>query len=955
MQQDLTVVIPLGNSNVNALKKRLETIRDSVIQKLREQSPSTHFARWVVVENPNPEYLVEPHLLFTSNFDTDTNDRDAALQMYLEEFVAAVGEVTEPIWNFCQDYQPNTVFNSAKFLPFLRKYSYQTRFFYRNFPDKSVKVIQVSQTIRKAVDQVFSDDFEVNLDLISEQQISRLQAYVKEHHPECLNLRLEDFRPNLIAQNSIDQSRWWHGVLEFLVGVIRWIRSYNQRNKLSETETRALRKFYQQKRKEIAKTEDKIIQNLLKNQNELTIFVPLKRIRSYFRVILNITLSQVFRAHVAKLQGLTTIHFARWVILDKQEFHKRNYLLFESNYDGSWDSYIDDFIQFLTLGMNMIWGNCVEHPIGGCQDVHYFKEYIRKYQFPAQIFYCAYPDLNVKNIDANLRLSAAVLEMIKNNHTQHSVLASYLIGNKLRAVQTPKQLASALKSPKITVPKIRPSNPSRMAFLEWTSSKPHKERQDIQGIIVSGYGSLRFSNYLFLQIIDIEAARNWLKQTVSQITTAAQSKPSPAVNIAFTYAGIQKLKSIAREQFPSEFVEGMAEPNRSQQLGDVDVNNPTKWEDPWKRETESCTIAEDRIDILLLLQTETQLQLTELCNEHLYQFSEHEKQYGLKLITTETGYQDLLTLQQAKNANYNNPEDKGKEHFGYRDSISQPEIAGSPKLIKNRAEAIKAGEFILGYYNEDSNFPSSPLVPAAEDEYNNLKYIPRPFSIFGKQKDFGRNGSYLVFRKLEQDVNAFNDYFSKTFSNDPKQQALMKAKIVGRWQDGTPLVNAPESNSRQLLNQSDLNEFSYKDDVQGLRCPFGAHIRRMHPRDGLGTNPYTSLVVSRRRRIIRRGALYDNGDSKGLLFLCINADIRDQFEFIQQSWVNNPNFDSLSEERDPLIGNNPDGTNHLFTIPKEPLCQKLSLPNFVTVKGGAYFFLPSISALRFMANEDGKS
>ena len=183
-------------------------------------------------------------------------------------------------------------------------------------------------------------------------------------------------------------------------------------------------------------------------------------------------------------------------------------------------------------------------------------------------------------------------------------------------------------------------------------------------------------------------------------------------------------------------------------------------------------------------------------------------------------------------------------------------------------------------------------------------------------------------------------------------------KMIGRWPSGASLVDAPDSDPNDPI-LARRNGFSYRDrDPQGFRCPFASHIRRTNPRDSLGDNPEDAIKSAQRRRIVRRGAMYgpvlpagqyhSDGKSRGLLFFCINANIRRQFEFIQQSWVNNPNFHGLNNERDPLIGINPDGSARTMTVPDPLGRQSLNLPNFVSVKGGAYFFLPSISALKFL-------
>jgi Dyp-type peroxidase family len=472
---------------------------------------------------------------------------------------------------------------------------------------------------------------------------------------------------------------------------------------------------------------------------------------------------------------------------------------------------------------------------------------------------------------------------------------------------------------------------------------PALELQEIQGIIVSGYGHLSHSKYLFLKIENAVKAKEWLRSLLQQqrITTSQwTTKPETAVNVAFACSGLQALSAPQEllQSFPKEFSEGMIEPNRSRQLGDLGINAPTHWEHPWHPDS-------DTVDLLLILQSHPAKLESLYCD-----YEAELAQSGLQILAVETGYL----------------RDDRKEHFGFHDSISQPVIEGSPqakKLNSSHQDLTKAGEFILGYLNEDGNYPSTPTVPIAQDPNADLALLSET-----ALKDFGRNGSYLVFRKITQDVAGFRQYFHNTFST-PEERIRMAAKVVGRWPSGAPLVQAPDGDpltDYESKNDvlADSNNFTYrKDDPQGLRCPFSSHIRRTNPRDSLGQDADESIKDSRRRRLLRRGAVYgdplpegileDDGQSRGLLFFCINANIRRQFEFVQQSWVNNPTFNGLYDERDPLVGYNPDGADRTMIIPQVPLAKTLSLPNFVTLKGGAYFFLPSLSALNFLAAVQG--
>jgi Dyp-type peroxidase family len=459
------------------------------------------------------------------------------------------------------------------------------------------------------------------------------------------------------------------------------------------------------------------------------------------------------------------------------------------------------------------------------------------------------------------------------------------------------------------------------------------EAAAIQGMIISGYGKLSQSAYLFLHIKDPQKGRTWLSHLVEHVTSGAQRNPTPAINIGLTHSGLQQLglPAAALQSFPQDFVQGMAHPERARQLGDCDDNAPSHWQfgaadpDP-----------ERRIDLLLILQTQTEQELHELCQQHLELIQSLQ---GLSVVQIEHGYM---------------PEDS-KEHFGFLDSVSQPEIEGSPKLAQHRQipperDILKAGEFVLGYLNEDQNFPATPTISADLDPQGLLPTLPN--GLHPGLRDLGRNGSFLVVRKLSQDVAGFRRYFQEQFSS-PDERELMAAKVMGRWPSGAPLSLSPDQDDPCLGPENDF--LFMTGDAKGLRCPVGAHIRRMNPRDSLGQDPQASLKGVRRRRIIRRGVLYgpplaadqieDDGQERGLLFICINVDIRRQFEFIQQTWVNNPAFNGLYDELDPVIGH-PSGQ---MTIPQEPVRKKLHLPSFVQMRGGGYFFLPSLPALRFLA------
>ncbi len=296
-----------------------------------------------------------------------------------------------------------------------------------------------------------------------------------------------------------------------------------------------------------------------------------------------------------------------------------------------------------------------------------------------------------------------------------------------------------------------------------------------------------------------------------------------------------------------------------------------------------------------------------------------------------------------------------REHFGFHDGISQPLIAGLPRA--QGGDVVRAGEFVLGYLNEYNQRTERPLLPLAADPERLL-----PLDADGSgAADLGRNGSYLAFRQLSQDVSAFDGYLDAMALRgdgtvDAAARAHLAARIVGRWPGGAPLVLSPERDDAALAS---ANDFGYQaSDPLGLACPIGSHVRRSNPRDTLAPSPGTakSMAVNRRHRLLRRGRNYSSaGDEpagpseRGIHFISLNANLARQFEFVQHSWINDPSFNGLLDSSDPLVGVRHGGGSS-FSVAGTPLRQRFrDVPQFVRVRGGAYFFLPGLRALRFLA------
>jgi Dyp-type peroxidase family len=273
-----------------------------------------------------------------------------------------------------------------------------------------------------------------------------------------------------------------------------------------------------------------------------------------------------------------------------------------------------------------------------------------------------------------------------------------------------------------------------------------------------------------------------------------------------------------------------------------------------------------------------------------------------------------------------------REHFGFKDGISHPAVEGSGIPGTNPQEKpLKAGEFVLGYPDE---MGSPPPMPSPEV--------------------LGRNGSYVVFRKLHQRVAAFRQYLRANSTNSEAEE-LLAAKIVGRWRSGCPLAHSPERDDPKLgADPKRNNDFLYHaNDPTGLKTPRGSHIRRMNFRDA------QELGEVRLHRMIRRGTAYgpplpegvleDDGADRGLIFAFVGSHLKRQFEFVQTEWINKGDFIGAPAEKDPIFGQE-DGTG-TFTVPQRPIRRRLQgLPQFVVTRGGEYCFMPGLRALRWLAD-----
>ncbi|WP_406469521.1 Dyp-type peroxidase [Streptomyces hirsutus] len=411
--------------------------------------------------------------------------------------------------------------------------------------------------------------------------------------------------------------------------------------------------------------------------------------------------------------------------------------------------------------------------------------------------------------------------------------------------------------------------------------------------------------YLALRIDDRHAARELLRRLIPLLEPVSSFDPGRPVSlgVGLSFAGLEAIGVPAESlaTFPSEFQQGMAA--RAAEIGDVGENAPEHWEAPLGSKDVHLVVAALARDTALM--------------EAL-------------VVLAQDAVRDLPGVSPIWQLDVHVPPD-GREQFGFKDSISEPTVEGTNILGSNPHEApLKAGEFVLGY----------------EDENGELPPMPQP-------EVLGHNGTYVAFRKLHQRVAAFRRYLRDNAADT--EATWLAAKFVGRWPSGAPLALSPDKDNPELGGDPTRNNaFLYGDDPRGLKCPVGAHARRMNARDSVITGQV------RLHRMIRRGTNYgpslppgvleDDGAERGLMFAFVGAHLARQFEFVQKQWVHDGKFIGAPAERDPLIGVQDGGE---FTIPQRPIRRRLrGLPDFVVNRGGEYCFMPGLRALRWLADLD---
>jgi deferrochelatase/peroxidase EfeB len=672
------------------------------------------------------------------------------------------------------------------------------------------------------------------------------------------------------------------------------------------------------------------------------------------------------------LSDIGTIHFARWVTIPETRD-----LLFMSNYGGSWESYLEDFITKAHAGLTGVWSNTVGFPKTenlfqlGATDGDRFKRFARHSMVPTRFWYSAYPDLVTDNIRSNTEIRAGLSGVMTEDEAINWLA---LFGSAARP-------ASKLVT------------------------------NDIQSISFGGLGFMPFGTAMICELpSDRARARDWLKEIRADIAfnDGRRLGRDAVITLSLSWGGLVKLglPEYVGPTFPLAFVDGMTphvdgKPNeyRSRILGDLGENSPEYWR--WGKEPPDAAIliygrSEDAV-ARVKHRFEAECDNAGMPPRH---------EVPLKPVT----------------------KDK-TEPFGFLDGISQPVIRGTYKSLRNAdpIHIVEPGEMILGYPDNRGYIPPSPTLEPNSDPANKLPLLgaPNDFSrsVANATRDVGFNGSFLVIRELEQDVKGFADY-CEARAAELKNRLLppyyvnadfVGAKLVGRWKDGSSLVRQPyesatehrkkleekaaEQDERLVVESTDVdsltrprsnpqggvpieptaakpavavavpkaaatpatgateapaeppkprpirpdNDFLFgAEDPEGLRCPYGAHIRRGNPRDSLDPGDADQIAISNRHRIARIGRHFvpAEGQNPGLFFMCLCADIERQYEFLQQTWLRSPTFHGLACEKDPILGDaQKDVCGFTIPTPDGPIGLK-TLPRFVTTKGGGYFFLP---------------
>ncbi len=936
---------PIDPEKVGSLRAVLDQVGAETQQAMRGQPPAEplvpferletiHYARFVIVDR---DLASGPLLAFSTNYDGPQGEprcsRRRAYRAHRAELLHEAGAGLERIYAHCRG------FRAGELGTYLDRHRVEPSTFYVGSSGRSVGQVRAEAELRQRVNAV------LDAGAFHSMSASAVREHVRQQLDPLGTIPPFPPQPDLSAKVTLAQTvvivavaapllgaayferavigaSWvmllgYAGALALcVVALLGWFRHKEKTDPQFQPESSARTHSHFAL---VSAGENEFL------QNQLTHLVRIKPgllrwllIRVVFRGLQLLATNLYNRG---KLGNIPSIHFARWSLIPDRG------VLFFSNFDSSWQSYLGDFIDQASSGLTAVWSNTVGYPRttwlleAGSRDASRFLAWTREHQLPTQVWYCAYPGISIVNLNDNTE--------IRRGLADPSCMAADTWLFRLRAVHRIE---------------------ADQAFADQVTREPMLPLEHVQGIVLRGYGRLPEARFLLLRVQPTRAdsARRWLSRL--PLTSAADSAPSallvePYLNVALSYRGFEALgvEEPLLGRFSTPFVQDSDHEYRARVNGDVGDSAPERW--AWGHGERAVHVA-----VLVYAKTPTSAE------RFAKQYAAEAEDHGLSL------------LQSLEASTLAGP--KRKEHFGFRDGIAQPTIEGSgrPEVPHN---TVSAGEFLLGY----------------RDGYGNVAYSPESSRGF----NFGLAGSYLVLRQLEQDVEGFWRFCAQG-TERPEQAIATAAKMVGRWPSGAPLVRHPRYDPNAARYEDD-DAFSYlgedeENDRYGARCPLGAHVRRSNPRDWqLGETREESRRLSNLHRIVRRGRPYGppltpdlspqslveaskspaSGASgavprtaRGLHFLCFNASLERQFEFVQQQWCNNPKFAGLDSGADPVLG-----------LPQEPRSLGLSAPafeiqndvrfgleprrlhmqRFVKTVGSSYLFMPSLSAMKLLSDD----
>lgn len=497
--------------------------------------------------------------------------------------------------------------------------------------------------------------------------------------------------------------------------------------------------------------------------------------------------------------------------------------------------------------------------------------------------------------------------------------------------------------------------PAAVSGSRWWDLLEPQDRADIQAMVARGLGDLPHSRAVFVGFGSASAVglRAWLRKLAKQVTSVANSDATitGAIQVALSAEAVGRLRpdALAAPGWDIAWRMGMAHPQRRRLLGD---DLPDAWlggARRWRGAYGTDELLSFHAHALLLLYAANPPALDAL-------------DAALPAMPADSSVGRLDTRLDAPSAQ---PGGKSvaREHFGFADGLSQPRHHLPGAQHPDPWHGCALGDLLLGQDDTYGSPCHGPLVPASAKGADQLCPCGPGLA------SLGRNGTYLVARQLYQDVPGFwrrmADRALELAALGQGPAALRDAralaeKLVGRTLDGAPL--RPDGSG-----QVGDNDFGFAEhDPHGLGCPLGAHVRRANPRDAgarhkdKAASRAAALLAANNHRILRRGRVFGpwldfergkevpeaDGEERGLLFIALGADIERQFELVQQTWLLNPFFAGLGDEVDPLTG--PAGP---FSIQSQPVRARIGVNRFVQLIGGDYYFLPSLSALRFLATD----